>query len=195
MAISLKINACLSSGCSTMTISDVTGIYNANTNTTGWESPNLQKSNVASATLEIEGPTQTSFTSFDVTAAITSSSVYVEEFPLVEIAYSDMTLSPNFIDGLYNFIYTVIDNSGNEYIKKKTSIFLCNAQCCLDKAKADLVNICGCCEQQEKMKSMQLADSLIQGMLVAGNCLTSDQIKQNLVTINRVCKDKGSCCE
>lgn len=183
-----------------MTINDTRGLYNAITNTSGWDSTgvsSLAKSAVASATIEITGPGQTSATSIDVTTAVTSSSIYVEEFLLVQLSYSDIGLSSTFTDGLYTYVYTIVDNSGNEYIKTGSFVQICNALCCLDAAKKDFIlnAYCDCCSGVDRMKALQLADTLIKGMEVAGGCLTVDQITENLKSINRICGNaKSGCC-
>lgn len=198
MSFSPKLNSCVTTGCSLMDINDTRGLYNATVNPDGWDSTsavNIAKADVASATIEITGPGQTSATSIDVITAIKSSSVYMEEFLLVQLSYSDIGLSSTFTDGLYTYTYTITDSSGNEYIKNGSFIHLCNAKCCLDGALKDFsLNQCNCCEDADRLKALQLADTLIKGMEEAGGCLTTTQIAQNLATINRICGNLGGCC-
>lgn len=198
MSFSPKLLTCLTTGCSLMDINDTRGLYNPTTNPNGWDSTgtnSLAKSAVASATIEITGLGQTSATSIDVTTAITSSSIYVETFLLTQLSYSDVGLGSTVTDGLYTYTYTIVDNSGNEYIKNGSFVQLCNAKCCLDGAMKDFsLNQCNCCEDADRLKALQLADTLIKGMEKAGGCLTTTQITQNLATINRICGNLGGCC-
>jgi hypothetical protein len=155
----------------------------------------LLKINVASASLDITGPSQTTATTIDVTSAITSSSIYVEEFLLVQLSYSDLNLGSTFSDGLYSYTYTITDSSGNEYIKNGSFIHLCNAKCCLDGAMKDFsLSQCDCCDDVDRNKALQLADTLIKGMEEADCGLTVKQITQNLASINRICGNLGGCC-
>jgi hypothetical protein len=155
----------------------------------------LLKINVASASLDITGPSQTTATTIDVTSAITSSSIYVEEFLLVQLSYSDLNLGSTFSDGLYSYTYTITDSSGNEYIKNGSFIHLCNAKCCLDGAMKDFsLSQCDCCDDVDRNKALQLADTLIKGMEEADCGLTVKQITQNLASINRICGNRGGCC-
>lgn len=156
----------------------------------------LLKINVASASLDITGPSQTTATTIDVTTAITSSSIYVEEFLLVQLSYSDLNLGSTFTDGLYSYTYTITDSSGNEYIKNGSFVQLCNSRCCLDAALKDfaLNSFCDCCSDVDRLKALQLADTLIKGMEKADCGLTVKQITQNLASINRICGNLGGCC-
>lgn len=198
MSFAPKLFSCLTTGCSLMNINDTRGLYNATTNPNGWDSTgvnSLAKSAVTSATIAIIGPSQTTATTIDVTTAITSSSIYVEEFLLVQLSYSDLNLGSTFTDGLYTYTYTITDSSGNEYIKNGSFIHLCNAKCCLDGAMKDFsLTQCDCCDDVDRLKALQLADTLIKGMEEAGGCLTMAQITQNLASINRICGNLGGCC-
>lgn len=157
----------------------------------------LLKINVDSASLDITGPSQTSATTIDVTTAITSSSIYVEEFLLVQLASSDLNLGSTFSDGQYSYTYTITDSAGNEYVKNGSFIHLCNAKCCLTSAMKEfsLTSFCNCCSDVDRMKALQLADTLIKGMEEAECGLTTTQITQNLASINRICGNlKSGCC-
>ena len=103
-ALSPNISACLSGGCKTMTVNDITGLYNLINNLTGWEYPNESKAYVTAATLQILAPDQTAYTTIDVTTAVSASSTSVEEFLLAQLSYSDLGLTTNFTDGIYEFI-------------------------------------------------------------------------------------------
>jgi hypothetical protein len=200
MAFLPKLSSCLTTGCTLMNINDTRGLYNATTNPNGWDAGstvNIAKADVTSATLEITGPTQTSATTIDVTAAITSSSIYVEEFLLVQLASSDLNLGSTFTDGRYTYTYTITDSSGDEYVKNGSFIHLCNAKCCLASAMKEftLTSFCDCCSDVDRMKALQLADTLIKGMEEAECGLTTTQITQNLASINRICGNlKSGCC-
>jgi len=182
-----------------MNINDTRGLYNTTTNPNGWDSTgvnSLAKSAVASATIAITGPSQTTATTIDVTTAITSSSIYVEEFLLAQLSYSDLNLGSTFTDGLYSYTYNITDSSGNEYIKNGSFIHLCQSKCCLNKALKDfaLNSMCNCCSDLDKMKELQYAQTLISGVELAECGLTTTQLNNILTTINRICNGVGNCC-
>lgn len=314
MSVSPKISACLSNGCKTMTVNDITGVYSL-INLYGWGFPNEVKTDVTSATIQILAPGQTTYTTIDVTTAVTGSNPLTEEFLLSQISYSDIGLTTNFTDGVYEFIYTVsginttpgtlpadtgnmivtnivqacgipvgdiditfdITNNagatfdavtyilpnGNmvtknvpgtvigatvvgetltipggtyvpgtpveihyqcldsgfseitegyfyfipiscgvndltfEYVYKTTKAFVCNARCCVDQQIASLTDTfnanCGCCENREKVKDLQLADMLITSIEEGGDCTDVDKLNSHLEVLAKICRGKNCC--
>jgi hypothetical protein len=199
MALKPKLSACILSGCTSMPISDVTGVYNANTNLTGYDSTdtvNPEKPGITSAILQVKAPSQTTFTSFTVTSAVTSSNEQAETFGLITIANTDVvTGSSYFESGRWEFIYTIVD-SGNEYIKKYSKVFACRERCCVDQMYNDwLANWCGCgdCASEDEMKQIQYAENLLTALDNSDTCLTDSQIEEMLECIGRVC-NSDDCC-
>ena len=312
MSVAPKISACLSNGCKTMTVDDTTGVYSL-INLYGWGYPNEVKTDVLSGTLQILAPGQTTYTTIDVTTAITGSNPLSEEFLLSQISYSDIGLTTNFTDGIYEFIYTIsgintyaeplpIDTGyvvfsnkvqncvsgdieltfdiyndtpgiidaitfslpnnvfytiatpgfnpgvtqvglvltflagtytpgvpfsipyvaldttfleltyGNfyispifgcsgdptfEYVYKTTKAFVCNARCCVDQQIGSLTNTfnanCGCCENREKVKDLQLADILITSIEEGGDCMDADKLASHLAVLAKICRGKNCC--
>lgn len=107
MSLNLNISTSLTNGCKTLNVLETTGLYDAVINTGGWNTPNPAKSTVTSATLSILFPGATTSVDIDVTSSIVASNAAVSEFLLAQINYSDLLLPVNFIDGLYEFTYTV----------------------------------------------------------------------------------------
>lgn len=204
MSLALKLGACIKDSCSVMRVTEMTGLYNANFNLTGWDdsdvdnpdnTTNPDKSGITSSTLQVKGPNQTSYTTFTLTSTITSSSAYVEEFTLVDITPSDLGLS-SFTGGNYEFIYTVTD-AGIEYTKKVKVPFFCAQRCCVDKMyKQLLADWCGCddCGVEDALKEIMIAESLLSGLEKSADCLTQTKIDEILVCIERICNIDDCGC-
>lgn len=198
MLLALKLGACIKDSCAVMRITEMTGLYNANFNLTGWEvaeTVNIAKAGITSSTLQVKGPNQTAYTTFTLTSTITSSSAYVEEFTLVDIAPSDLGLS-SFTGGNYEFIYTVTD-SGIDYTKKVKVPFFCAQRCCVDKMyKQLLADWCGCddCGVEDALKEIMIAESLLSGLEKSADCLTQTKIDEILVCIERICNIDDCGC-
>lgn len=197
-AVKLKLSGCISGDCDILTVTEITGLYDANSNTTGWEDStdgDTDKSLITSAVLEVLGPDQTTYTSITVTNAVVASSAFVEEFTLAVLAPSDIGMS-TFENGLYTFIYTVVDASGAEMIKKISRVFLCPARKCYYNAQNDfLANFCPsceCCEDKEKLGDLMLMSAIIEAA-ESTNCLTSDQLNNLIVLTDRFCSDDPCC--
>lgn len=197
MSLKLKLKGCVSGECDVLTITENTGLYNANSNLYGWdagETVNIAKVGITSAVLEVKGPGQTSFTAITVTTDVQTSSAYVEEFTLAVLAPSDIGMT-TFENGQYDFIYTVVD-SGNEYIRKTSKVFLCPAKCCYNTAlKTFLENYCpdcDCCDGVEDLKDLMVMSFIIEAAENT-DCLTSAQLTTLTDLMDRFCLG-DSCC-
>lgn len=124
MAISLSVNVCFN-GCNSITIVDNTGVYNASTNTGGWNAPNLVPANVATATLTIDFPGTETTRVVDVLAKIPAT--VTGNFILDD--YTITTAS----DGEFTVTYTIVDTGGITYTRIHTFFSTCAARCCVDK--------------------------------------------------------------
>ena len=197
MSLKLKLKGCVSGDCDVLTVTENTGLYNANSNVYGWDidgTVNIDKSKITSAVLEVKGPGQTTFSSVTVTTTVQLSSSYVEEFTLAVLAPSDIGMT-TFENGQYDFIYTVMDN-GNEYIRKTSKVFLCPAKCCYNTAlKTFLKNYCpdcDCCDGVDDLKDFMVMSFIIEAAENT-DCLTSAQLTTLTNLMDRFCEG-DSCC-
>lgn len=186
--LKLKTSTCVTEGCTLMTISDVTGLYNADINITGWGTPNPNKSSITSAIVEVTAPGQTSSTSFTVTSTVIASSASVESFVLYALSPSDIGLTSVFTSGIYEIKYTVVAN-GDSYVSYNKIVVTCQEKCCIDKMWAKLATkaICCDCDEFQEFKKVLLASDLLQLLDEAGSCMNLEVINSTLSRIQRIC--------
>lgn len=105
---------------------DITNVYNASSNPTGWEDAStLLAANVTAATLVVTDPNNTSYT-VDVLSQIPDPVTGEIEFT----AITDDNIA--IIDGLYKIVYTVTAGD-TSYEVCKQKYFYPNIKCCISK--------------------------------------------------------------
>lgn len=125
-----------------LTFTEMTGAYDADSNTAGYGSPNITVEDVDSTSLTIS--LLTDDVDFDVITTISASSAYAE----TEIALADLTVSgtayfsDHITDGVYEFIYRVIDG-GTTYSYTVRKLFLPDLYGMLNE-KAITITTCKC---------------------------------------------------
>lgn len=193
--LKLKTSTCVTEGCTLMTISDVTGLYNATTNIGGWGTPNPAKSDVVTATIEITAPGQTSSTGFDVTSAVAGSSLSAESFVLYSLSPSNIGLGSVFTSGIYEIKYTVITEE-DSYVGYSKIVVTCQEKCCIDKMWAKLATkaICCDCDEFQEFKKVLLASDLLQLLDEAGSCMNLEVINSTLSRVQRICLFNDCSC-
>ncbi len=193
--LKLKTSTCITEGCTVMTVSDVTGLYDSNTNISGWGTPNPNKSSITSATIEITAPGQTISTGFDVTSTVVSSSSSVESFSLYSLSPSDINLSSVFISGVYEIKYTVVTTE-DSYVSYSKIVVTCQEQCCIDKMWAALATktLCCDCDEFQEFKKVLLASDLLQLLNEAGSCMNLEVVNSTLGRIQRICLFNDCSC-
>jgi hypothetical protein len=188
--LKLKTSTCVTEGCTLMTISDVTGIYDSINNTTGWGTPNPAKSSITSATIEITapGPGQITSTGFDVTSVVVASSSSIQEFALYSLSPSDIGLSSVFSSGIYEIKYTVVAGE-DTYVGYSKIIVTCQEKCCIDKMWAAMATkaICCDCDEFQQFKKVLLASDLLQLLDQAGSCMNISVVNSTINRIQRIC--------
>jgi len=149
MALVLDFTICESSDCTEFTFTDVTGIYNASTNPTGWGAPNpLIGSAITPCNLVITLPDGT--TSYTIDLATTSPVFPVDQAPNeLTLDMSDIggTAGDSIPDGIYTFVYTVTSSTGGTYTQTATVAFYCQVNCCVMSMFKDICVECDCCDE------------------------------------------------
>ena len=131
MALVLDFDVCLKDNCTKISVKDITGAYEVNTNPTGWGSPNMAGSAVTTATITIGTQEETVTTT-------------IPDTPSGDFTFPDITLDAT-ADGSYTITYEVTD--GTSTISTEKTFFIdCAITCCIQKkvvAKIDKAD-CNC---------------------------------------------------
>lgn len=186
MAFSPKINICLNSGCSTLTFRETTGVYDAETNTTGYGAPNITTGDVIQIVLNVTSPDGDIYV-IDLTS---------EGFPTTnedleyEITSEDLDGITTIQDGLWSFTLTTITNS-TFYVGYKSYFFYCNAECCVNKILATVeADECLCDEENNKRIDRYIkVKTFLESLKNAANCYNETRFENILAIINKLCRN------
>lgn len=192
----LKINICESCDCTTLTFSELTGVYNSVSNTGGWNVPNQYVGTADSAELTI--------TRADGNVYLID--LFTHAYPTVDttLTYSlvnedfGYTTDEKIPDQIMTFKYTVTgrdDDSGAPFTVSTTIYkgFFCQTKCCINRM---LLKIDFCCENclQTGLNDWLQAKALYEGMMANANCGNITQANNNLAQLNKICKNSNCGC-
>ncbi len=193
MALSLNISSCIKNACRTLSISELTGLYDVNLNNTGWETPNPAIADVVTWSLEITRPDLTTIT-IDEPVGLPTSSTVLEYEISASTVNSDWS---KFLDGLYTITYTVVvDIAGTytTYTVTKYILVTCNIECCVARLFAKIATDSDCECDSLTIKNALYADALLQGLLASKNCGNVTAINNLLTKLNKICTASTSDC-
>ncbi len=179
-----QLEICMRGKCGEIHVTETRGAYHVTNNPTGWGTPNIQGSDVDEATLTILYP-DGSETDHDLLSQIPSTVSGDIVFDEIEGDYED---------GIYTFTFTLIAGS-TTVTKVVKKLFLCNAQCCVDKMWAKIpVYIY---TKNEKflanyIDQVHYVQGLINGAHGAGGCLNTTAVNAIIEKIERIC-DFNTC--
>lgn len=135
MPFSPKINYCINKNEDGyyLKFSDVTNVYDAISNTSGYEDVStISGSDVTSALIEITNPENTILT-FDVTSQIPSTVEGIIDFT------NTITDQSFLLDGFYKVLYT-ITTASDTYTVCKEKYFYHNVKCCISNLTKEIIN-------------------------------------------------------
>lgn len=169
---------------------DVTGIYNATTNITGWNSPNATRAGTTSATISIYLPDATTpvitQTVTSTVQAATSEEFLLYSFSLTDLGISDTTLP----DGVYRIVYTVI-SGGVTYTNDQYFLSYYSVKCCVFKKFANFVDdSCNCKKDTAELLTQWSMLKAIMFGVAGGNLSEANTM---LTKLQRMC-DINKCC-
>lgn len=180
MGLNLKFKAEISN-CEALKITDTTGAYSAG-NTGGWGTPNINPSDVLSATIEVV--TGQSSETFDVLSLIPD--------PVIgEFIYPDITLA-SFDDGIYDITYT-ITTATETFTYLLSLVNLCNIRCCLDKKWAEFAKSCNSCNEfpDYLMFAEALYETIKRGIPTCGG---RNDVESYLEKLKKLCNTNCKTC-
>ena len=190
MAFSPIITACLKNSCKTLSVTDTTGVYDATTNTTGWQDAStLLAADVSKAELLITYPnglTQTVDVTSQIPDPVTGS-----------ISFADITMD-HYSDGLIEIEYIVYDSSVDPIAYRYTykALYTCQTRACIDKMWAEVAckSCSGNCELNDLIDDANLAEGLLRGLESSAVCCDDDCITKILAAINQLCNWNNCNC-
>ena len=189
MAFIPTISACIKKNCSTLVVSDTTGVYDAATNATGWEDAStLLAADVTTLTVAV---TQSGSTLSTTNVLSQLPDPVTESF-----TFNDITVS--IIDGEYTVTYTVSDGT-TTYTAELTQFHACAVRCCIDKMWIKVAEYvastsasgCSCAEYEQKAIHMEGLYYAMLNAAAAGDTTTRDNI---LTKLQRLCEMEDCKC-
>ena len=191
-----KIRIVKASDCSKYTIFEETGIYDPNSNPGGYGFPNPEIAEVTEAKLDVYFPGSSTPMSFDL----------FPTFPNTTGIGFDVTPSilgiSKLIDGPYKFVYTI---NGDQIVAdivvpfvasvNCTVVNLCNAECCVNKAVAQIPHLrCNCKANEHKIELFTLADVLLDAAERAACCGSMGEFDRILKDLMSICQETNCNC-
>ncbi len=186
-----KLSICTINNCTTLKITENTGIYTIGTNYSGWNSPNIPTSSVITATITITSPSNTE-TIINVLSQLPVT--YTANFN-----FSNIDITPE--DGEWKIKYT-LTTSTDTYSNSYAVFLSCSVRCCIDKLWIKVLTSkseenpcdCDCDEMSMLMKKVMLMESLYTAMINSVACNNSDARNKILKQLQRLCKiEKCNC--
>lgn len=187
MALTPTITLCLNSGCTTLTLRETTGAYNASTNTGGYGAPNPEIAAVTAAVLTVTDPDGTEY----------EIDLFTEGFPTdnedfeYEIDLADLGDRESIEDGYWQFSYTV--TSGDDYTGTKNYFFYCNIECCVNRLLTLVeADECLCDEVNNKnIDNYIKAKTFLESLKNAANCYNETNFNRIKTLLDKLCRNSG----
>jgi hypothetical protein len=186
MALENSIGACLT-GCGSVPIKDVTGLYNPVNNLVGWGFPNLEREDVVSATLTL------TFTNSKgtVTTETIDVTTEVQDSLLADIELTTYEVSQ---DGILDIRYVIEGPEDAEYETETSIGIFCNVECCVDKlALKAAKTACNPCEKGRYPTTFDVATTLLSALPKISVCLNRTDYFSVLKQLERICGSDCGC--
>ena len=218
--IDLSGNLCVSSGCSVLKFSDISGFLvttcNDEYNLLGYGlADGITLNQVTQAVLNVYFPSITTPITFTFTIAthvitnatlpdldgtITDITSLLEStvFPLTNF---DITLDygvtlPTLADGITKWDYTIsgldADLETFEYTTSDEALITCSADCCVENSYLEIDTNCGCFDA--KIKKIITSEVLLQGAKYAMNVGQDSKAEDMLAKAKEICDSNCSDC-
>jgi len=186
MGLQLNFSTCVINGCTQIRFQETTGFYST-ANTGGWGTPNINLSDVLTATLTITPYNSTSTYNLNLLATTlfpTDNSSFTYDIPLSSIGNPS-----NIVDGKWLFVYTITDGT-NTYTKSIYKYFYCNSECCVTSMLPD-IDTCDCCKETSEYKNYILAWTQLQSLKKAAACGDETNFTAIKKIIDKLCLNSG----
>lgn len=175
MAIELKFSICITNNCKAINFREITGIYDASTNTGGWGDADKISNAESPISLIVTTPGGITYPSFDLAPlGFPTDNAYLPK----EIKASDIdsTLT-TFVDGFWKFTYAVKTSVGS-YTQTKTFFFYCSIKKQVNALIADL-RLSDCtCDSEKVLRASQMTSylSALEYAVGLGDTVSANEI-------------------
>ncbi len=187
----LDIDTCQNSDCSSLNITDQTGVYSSG-NSGGYGSPNFAISDAVGAHLYVTDPSgvQTTINCYPTFPDDTGASTFT-------ITNTDLGNTGSMADGIYVIKYQVdflnFNSQVVSYNVVKTILLSCSTKCCIDKMIAKIPESDCSCEDKQ-LKNALLAFGLYQALINAGKCGSVSAVSNLLSRLTKLCSSANCGC-
>lgn len=186
--LTLKANVCVKDGCKKVSVTDVTGGYNASTNVGGWGAINVPRTDIDAATIKITDSAGT-VTTETVTTQVNAVAWY-QDFTFDDI---DVTLA----DGLHTLEYAVTENADTPSTATATIKFYtyCTIKCCIEKKVHAAIVAYGNdpCKHADKLNYANYLWALLRDFEVSAGGCNFDKAKTIFDKLTALCADSTDC--
>lgn len=182
--LSLNFEICQVGACKNLVFSETTGNYDVTYNPTGYGAPNIELTDVATATLSITDPTGT----------VSTLDMMSHGFPTDDLTIDGYTITSTTVlpDGQWTFTYTITTNllPSETYVKTINKLFYCNAECCVTKMLTT-VDTCDCCNDNTALNNYVKVSTFLESLKKAATCGDVLNFSNILKIVNKLCKNSG----
>jgi hypothetical protein len=185
MALEPKISVCYHN-CSELKVTDISGLYNADSNLTGWNSPNATSSDVTAVNLTINS----------------NGTILTDQLPAEINGDFAYTLADQILaDGFYDMTYTVDYSMGSPLVAttvtyELTEFITCSARCCIDKMWLRVADDhCNCSKGDLMTKAIEAEALLKAAQTSAAACGNRTQAVLLLEAVTDLCAFEECNCK
>ena len=186
MALVPVITATLTNNAKTLTVTDATSVYNASTNTGGWNSPNTVGSAITAATITItysDGTSQTENVLSQIPSTVSGS-----------FAFTGITLT-GYKDGINTISYKL--NVGvTIYTAEIKQLHTETIRNCINNMwiKVACETCQGNCDLVDLIEDANLAEGLYKGLTSGATCCGTTCVTKILTSLTNLCSWKNCNC-
>lgn len=193
--IAPQITLCTNNLCNLLTITDVTGMYNASTNPKGWGNTQVATGVETSELVSSRVTLINVGTSAQLVYYLKTNSG-VDLYPAEatpEFAFDDFTWTG--ADGIYTVtLEAIVDSPHTTETFTDTILITCAAEACVRNLWKEFYNQCSCDIDGKLASRAMEAESLLAGVKAQFACNQNDQSTKILATLAKICAMYNSNC-
>jgi hypothetical protein len=200
MALLNRFKVCQDSTCESLTVTDITGLYDAATNTGGFGDVNDSVGDITVATIDIIPPDSTTTYTFDLLTDTSHDwpTVDVYEFEILTVsldANGDLVTGAGGLsqltDGTYDLTYTLTGPGGT--VVQKGEVYLhCASTTLVYNMFADLdISDCNC--NSEALEKALYAWGLHEALKCAVSCSQDTKVIAIQAALNKIGNNTNNC--